>query len=68
MNIDASNTVEYDVGEEVERAEAWEGDLATLADLTDTIRSAWHTKDMNVSRLAWWPSNIWMSDRLTRAI
>ena len=52
LNTNPENDVEeYDSDEEIERAEAWNGDLDSLNSLAKTIKWAWKDRDMEVVEL-----------------
>ncbi|KAK3722409.1 hypothetical protein LTR37_002400 [Vermiconidia calcicola] len=46
MATNTGGVIEYDLDEEVDRAEGWNGDFAELEDLADTVRSAWKERDL----------------------
>lgn len=54
MATNADSMIEYDLDEEVDRANEWDGSFSELEDLADTVRSAWKerfgSKLLNVSQ------------------
>ena len=57
MATNADSMIEYDLDEEVDRANEWDGSFSELEDLADTVRSAWKERDLEVNCLTY-PRNL----------